>query len=214
MSEVASESKAPASLDSRKVLSLGIRLPASDLSPWPWQATMLTALNSYLIWGLFWLHFVIALSTFSYRGLNLWYYTTEASPFNRSIPEIFLGFLIAASTFSFIAVIGGTGNTPRLWKRLVPVLIISTIAIGFSLLILHLRHNSYERAIEFRSVRLDDYHRNLVTHHDEEDKRRTYWLDRDLKRLAEMDAAIFSYEEKYRLPHVNAHPLEHSDVPR
>ncbi len=162
----------------------------------------------------FWFQFVITFATFSYIGRNLWYYVEEPAPFGRSVPELFFAVSIALSGFAFAAVIGGAIKTPRLWKRLVPIIIFSTVTIGFSSIILNYRHVSYAQSLWLREERLNDYHRNLVTHHDEEDWIRTHSLDQDLKRLAQMDATISAYEKKYDLPPAIAYPLDHPEVPR
>jgi hypothetical protein len=214
MNEVPSALKESTAPDAEPALHLGIRLPTPDLSPWPWQATMLTALNCQLLVSFFWFQFVINLCTFSHIGRHFWYYVEEPTPFGRSIPELFFAVSIALSGFAFAAVIGGTIKTPRLWKRLVPIVIFSTVTIGFSSIILNYRHVSYAQSLWLREEGLNDYNRNLVTHHDEEDWIRTHWLDQDLKRLAQMDATISAYEKKYDLPPAIAYPLEHPEVPR
>ncbi len=56
-----------------------IRLPQASLPPpWPWEATMLTAANCYLLWAFTWLQFVSTIAYFSYRGTNLGFYTARA----------------------------------------------------------------------------------------------------------------------------------------
>ena len=214
MKTTESETSKPDTLDSGKQIRLGYRFPPPRPPSWPWQATTLCALNCYLVWAFFWFQFLVTFCTFSYKGRNLYYYSIKPAPFGRSIPELFFAFSIALSIFACLAIIGGTYKTPKLWKRLLPLAIFSTISIGFSHLVLNHRHTTYQQALWLRENWLTEYHRDLVTHHDDEDTNRSFWLDDQLRRIAQLDSEILSYEEKYQIPPAIAFPMEHPKVDR
>lgn len=161
---------------------------------------MLTAANCYLLWSFFWLQFVTSFATFSYQGWNLGPYIEDVSPFGVSLPELFAFFSVALALFALVAVIGGTRRTPRLWKRIVAVSVFTTITIGFSFTVLHLRHYAYGQALASRAALQERYHRNLVVNNDSKDESTAFWLEWERKTLEEDTARIRRYEEKYRLP--------------
>lgn len=184
---------------SSKPLVLGLRKPP-EIASWPWQATLVTTVNCYLLWSLTWFQFLITLCCFSYRGHNLWFYALEPDPFGLSIPETFLAFSIALSAFSFCAVAFGTWSTPRLWKRLLTVIIFAIIVLGFSCLNLHLRHYCYDQAAFHREQAQARYHRNLVLNYDSEDEWEVQNLEWDRQVVEDYDEGIRMYREKYGLP--------------
>lgn len=167
------------------------------LPAWPWRETMLTAANAYLLWAFTWLQFVVTMATFSYHGQNLWFYTENAPPFQRTIPELFLAFSIALALFSLTAITGSTWRTPRLWKRLLTVGIFAACAIGFSCLNLHLRHESYASAIrahQFHQARWIEFSRASIHSTDEYLLENTAW-ERGL--MEQYEANISRYEKKF-----------------
>lgn len=161
---------------------------------------MLTVANCYLLWGLTWLQFVTTLGCFSFSGRNLWFYTVNGEPLGMTIPESFFAFSIALSVFAVAAVMGATWNTPRLWKRLFAVCLFAGMAIGLSCLSLHLRHYSYDRAIESHAEAHRIYYRKLTIHYNSTDD----WIVQDLewarRVVEEYDAQLQQYREKYDLP--------------
>lgn len=187
-----------------EVLGMRVRrysIPAPILPSWPWRATMICAVNCYLLWAFTWFQFLMNFVTFSIRGRNLPFYTAKTEPFGVSLPELFLALSIILSLFAICSVIGRTRTTPRLWKRLLAVMIFATIAIWSSCLSLHLRHYSYERALIGRDLAFEEYHWHLTTDpYGDNDKEfsMTKW---HLKRVEEFDSQILNYEKKYDLPH-------------
>jgi len=135
------------SINSSKPLRIHLGLRSTPLSPWPWQATMLTAVNCYLLWAITWIQFVILVAFFSYRGLNLWYYSVSGKLFGLTIPELLLAISVTLSVFAVCAVAGSTYHVPRLWKRVFAVCLFAGFAIGLSCLSLHLRHYTYACAL-------------------------------------------------------------------
>lgn len=166
---------------------------------WPWEATMITAANCYLLWSFTWLQFVTSLSTFSYQGKNLGFYTVDADPFGVSLPELFASFSVALALFALVGVIGRTRQTPRLWKRIVAVSVFATITIGFSFTVLHLRHYAYGQALALRAALQERYHRNLVVNYDSKDESTVFWLEWESQSLEEQTEWIRRYEKNYRL---------------
>lgn len=160
---------------------------------------MLTAANCYLLWGLTWLQFVIILTGFSYRGLNLWFYSAAGEPLGMTIPESFLAFSIALSVFAVGAVTAATWHVPRLWKRMFTVSLFAVMAIGLSCLSLHLRHYSYAQALEFRAESHRTYHRNLTINYDSTDDWTVQWLEWDRRVVEEYDEQLRQYRKKYGL---------------
>ena len=165
--------------------------------PWPWQETMLTAFNSYMLWIFTWLQFVITLSGFSYSGRNLWFYTEIIDPFGLNIPDTFFVFSILLSVFAVSAVIGSTRKTPRLWKRIFCVSLFAGFAIGLSILNQHLRHYTYSRAIESRDVVHDEYRYNLRVNHNTADYSEMQFLEWQRRLIKEYDTQISRYRMKY-----------------
>lgn len=172
-------------------------LKRARLPSWPWKVTMLTAANCYLLWMLTWLQFLVTLVTFSYKGKNLWFYTASGEAFGLTIPELFLVFSIALSVFAACAVAGATWQVPRLWKRLLAVIIFAGIAIGFSCVNLQLRHYIYVRALESYAERHDNYHRNLMSNYNSSDEWRIQDLEREKNFLEGYDSHLKQYREKY-----------------
>lgn len=173
------------------------------IAAWPWRATLLTAMNCYLLWGFTWVQFVASLSCFSYRGRNLGFYAVTPEPFGMTVPETFLLFSIALSVFSLCAVSVGTWRSPRLWKRVFAVGIFVGIAIGFSSLNLHLRHYCYAQALVYRAQAHETYHRNLVTNYDSDDRSVVQWLEWDRRVVEDYDEDIRLYREKHGLSESN-----------
>jgi hypothetical protein len=167
------------------------------LPSWPWEATMLTVANCYLLWGFTWLQFVITLSCFSYKGKNLWFYTEVGEPLGLTIPESFLVFSIALSVFALCAVVGATWRTPRLWKRIFTVCIFAGIAVGLSCLNRHLRHYSYARAVESRAVSFKDYHRSLTVNNNSTDEWAIQSLEWQRQELQEYDLHLSKYRSRF-----------------
>lgn len=161
---------------------------------------MLTAANSYMLWAFAWVQFVTNVAASSYSGRDLTWYTMKAEPFGFTIPEIYLGFSIALVVFSLCAVVGGTWRTPRLWKRLLTVLIFASITLGFSLITLHLRHYCYERALSWRK-HLHWMHRSsIVAYEHTKDASMLDSINWDRQALERHEEQIRRYEEKYHLP--------------
>ena len=160
---------------------------------------MLTAVNAYLLWALTWLQFVTTLAVFSYRGFNLWFYSVRSDPFGLSIPEGFFVASIALSIFSLCAVIGGTTEEPRLWKRVFTIALFAGLSIGASCLNLHLRHYCYKQALHFRGEAFIRYHRNLTVDYDSNDQWRKDRLEWDRHVLERYDEQIRLYRDRYGL---------------
>lgn len=74
-----------------------------------------------------------------------------------TVAESFLVFSVALSVFAACAVTGATLRMPRQWKRLIAVCIFASMAIGLACLSLHLRHYSFERALESRAEAYRNY---------------------------------------------------------
>ncbi len=156
---------------------------------------MIAVVNCFMLWSLTWLQFLINFAFFSYEGHNLWFYITSTIFFGLTVPELFLLLSIVLSFFSVGAVIFGTRQAPKLWKRIVMVSIFSSITIGISLISLHLRHFSYQAAVnsfEFTSQR---YERNLAS-----DSKKDWlieYLHLEKKNLEQSAENIQKYEVKY-----------------
>ncbi len=78
---------------------------------------------------------------------------------------------------------------------MVMVFIFSVIAVGTSLLSLHLRHFSYAAALEARDRVFERYHLNLVS--DSGEDWRAEHLTWDKMILDEYDQQIAAFEEKF-----------------
>jgi len=172
-------------------------IPPSAIPSWPWQETMLTAFNSYMLWCFTWLHFVITLSSFSSRGSNLWFYTEVIDPFGLNIPETFLVISILLSVFAVSAVIGSTWKSPRLWKRVFCVCLFAGFAISFSIINLHLRHYCYLRALELRSKAHNEYIYSPRINYGDNVHYEEHFLKWQRSIIEEYDAQIRRYGIKY-----------------
>ena len=91
-----------------------------------------------------------------------------------ALPEFFLILSIGLSLFAIVAVIFGTRETPKLWRRIVMVTIFSAITVGFSATSLGLRGHSYNEAIRQRDEVLERYHKLLALDSSDE------WVIRDI----------------------------------
>lgn len=167
---------------------------------WPWQAMMITAVNCFLLWAFTWLQFVITLSSFSYHGENLWFYTVTDEHFHMTIPELFLAFSLALSLFAIVAVMGATWKEPRLWKRVLAVSIFAIIAIGLSGSNLHLRHFCYEQAVAQRTELMQFYRRAVSANYQTANPDTLNNLTWSKEKLFSHDRILHDYRKKYGLP--------------
>jgi len=158
---------------------------------WPWQATMLTAVNCFVLWGFTWLQFLTNLMCFTQRGHGLWFYVVRGEPLGLTIPEAFFGFSVALSVFALGAVIGSTWKVPRMWKRLLCVCLFAGMATGLASLSLHLRHFSYEQAVAYRDELSREYQGWL---REGENDGFSEWLG---QRLEEVDGQLREYRQSF-----------------
>ena len=165
--------------------------------PFPWQATMLTTVNCYLLWSLSWLQFVTTFSNFTSSGDNLTFYAISGEPLGLSIPESFLFTSIALSAFAISAVVGATFRVPRLWKRLLTVCVFSVIAIGFSCINLHLRHYCYAQALRCQDEVMRLQYQRQIVYGNSTDHSILERLERGRQRLATYDELLRKYRSKY-----------------
>ena len=160
---------------------------------------MLTTVNCYLLWGFTWLQFLTTFFSFSYRGRNLSFYTVSGDPLGFTIPEMFFGFSVALAVYAVCAVVGGTWRTPRLWKRILAVGLFVIIAIGASITNLHLRHYSYNQALEWREDLEEDCRRYLRIYNNTGEAWALESLEWERRMLRVHVADIRIYEDKYKL---------------
>jgi len=110
-----------------------------------WQENMITVVNCFMINSVFWMHFLTSSLAMNLSGRALFQYHKEVL-FGLNIHQSFLLVSILVSVFAMVSVILWAHRAAFLWKRVLLVSIFSSIAIGFSCLMVKMEEWSYQHA--------------------------------------------------------------------